>query len=154
AAGISGSRRASQRLDVLPGNAALLGRERVNTGRARITHRWETLNDQFAADLVTMVALDDAEIGVRGGLDIFKVFIKQIKTHIRRKAPSAGVKYPSNIREHIDVIILSPTELALIKVLKDLGPIVLEIANAHVQQGRRRDGAIVVHTCRVIHLVL
>src|SRR5207245_4923212 len=47
-----------------------------------------------------------------------------------------------------------PTELALIEVLKDLGPIVLEIAKAHVQHRRRRDCAVVVYTCRVVHLVL
>src|SRR5439155_17706138 len=101
-----------------------------------------------------MVALDHRQIGVRRGLDIFKVFVEQRLTNTRRKATSAGVKYATDIREHIDVIILWPTQLALIKVRKDLGPIVLEIANAHVEHGRRRYRAVVVQACRVVDLVL
>src|SRR2546421_7391536 len=109
-----------------------------------------------------MVTPDPREISVGGRLDIDKVFIEQVKAHIGRESTSAGVEDSRtdsttagrDIREHTDVIILCPTELALIKVLKNLGPVVLEIAKAHVQNRGRRDGAVIVHTRRVIHLVL
>ena len=101
-----------------------------------------------------MVALDHREIGVRGGLDVFKVFIKQCRAHVRRKAAAARVEYAGDVREHIDVVILCPAELALIKALKSLRPVGLEIAEPHVQHGRRRHRAVVVHSRGVIDLVL
>src|SRR5213593_761133 len=116
----------------------------------------------LAGRSVAMVTLDPGEIGVGCGLDIDEVLIEQIKTHVRRKSTPARVidagadrtTSGRNIRKHVDVIILCPTQLTLIEVLKNLGPVVLEIAKAHVQQGRGRDGPVVVHPRRVIHLVL
>src|SRR5712692_9302659 len=107
-----------------------------------------------------MVAMYPGKAGVRGGLDIFDIWVEKSETHIRGETTPCGIEQAAgrtagrNCGEQVRIEVLLPSELTLVKRGGQLRLTGVQQPGAQVQQRGRRYRLIVIDADGLRHRIL